>query len=51
MRPFPAERYGAVRSGAADAAAVAQLADKLLFGEAPGDGHFLRRAATSRRRG
>ncbi len=35
MRPFPAERYGAVRSGAAAAAAVAQLADKLLAAKHP----------------
>jgi acetolactate synthase-1/2/3 large subunit len=35
MRPFPAERYGAVRSGAADAALVAQLAEKLLSAKHP----------------
>jgi acetolactate synthase-1/2/3 large subunit len=35
MRPFPAERYGAVRSGAADAEAVARLADKLLAAKHP----------------
>ncbi|TMH47302.1 MAG: acetolactate synthase, partial [Betaproteobacteria bacterium] len=35
MRAFPAERYGAVRSGAADAAAVAQIADKLLSAKHP----------------
>ena len=35
MRPFPAERYGAVRSGAADAAQVAQLAGKLLAAKHP----------------
>jgi acetolactate synthase-1/2/3 large subunit len=35
MRPFPAERYGAVRSGAADAALISQLADKLLAARHP----------------
>src|SRR5882672_10139965 len=35
MRPFPAERYGAVRSGAADAALVARLADRLLTAKHP----------------
>src|SRR6266705_3467729 len=35
MRAFPAERYGAVRSGAADAAAVAQIADKLVSAKHP----------------
>src|SRR5260221_4886854 len=35
MRAFPGERYGAVRSGAADAAAVAQIADKLLSAKHP----------------
>src|SRR5260221_13533588 len=35
MRPFPQERYGAVSAGAADAAAVAQIADKLLAAEHP----------------
>jgi len=35
MRPFPAERYGAVSAGAADAAAVAQIADKLLAAKHP----------------
>src|SRR2546427_312912 len=35
MRAFPAERYGAVRSGAADAAAVARIADKLLSAKHP----------------
>src|SRR6266705_2595876 len=35
MRPFPGERYGAVRSGAADAAAVAQIADKLVSAKHP----------------
>jgi len=32
---FPAERYGPVRSGAADAAAVAQVAEKLLSAKHP----------------
>jgi len=35
MRPFPAERYGAVSAGAADAAGVAQVADKLLAAKHP----------------
>src|SRR5437879_11568265 len=35
MRPFPGERYGAVSAGAADAAAVAQVADKLLSAKHP----------------
>src|SRR3979490_684257 len=35
MRPFPGERYGAVSAGAADAAAVAQIADKLLSAKHP----------------
>jgi acetolactate synthase-1/2/3 large subunit len=35
MRPFPEERYGAVRSGTADASAVAQIADKLLAAKHP----------------
>src|SRR5260221_11287530 len=35
MRPFPGERYGAVAAGAADAAAVAQIADKLLSAKHP----------------
>src|SRR5258706_1480664 len=35
MRPFPQERYGAVSAGAADAAAVAQIADKLLSARHP----------------
>src|SRR5258707_11540873 len=35
MRPFPGERYGAVSAGAADAAAVAQIADKLLAAKHP----------------
>src|SRR6266513_298691 len=35
MRPFPQERYGAVSAGAADAAAVAQIADKLVSAKHP----------------
>jgi acetolactate synthase-1/2/3 large subunit len=35
MRAFPEERYGAVRSGAADAAAVAGLAERLLAAKHP----------------
>jgi acetolactate synthase I/II/III large subunit len=35
MRSFPAERYGAVPAGAADAAAVAQLAERLLAAKHP----------------
>src|SRR5256884_5269203 len=35
MRPFPGERYGAVSAGAADAAAVARIADKLLAAKHP----------------
>src|SRR2546427_2210610 len=35
MRPFPQERYGAVSAGAADAAAVARVADKLLSAKHP----------------
>jgi acetolactate synthase-1/2/3 large subunit len=35
MRPFPQERYGAVSAGAAGAAAVAQIADKLLSAKHP----------------
>jgi len=35
MRPFPGERYGAVSAGAADAAAVAQIAEKLLSAKHP----------------
>src|SRR5262249_33784996 len=35
MRPCPAERYGAVRSGAADSAAIAALADKLVSAKHP----------------
>ncbi len=35
MRPFPGERYGAVSAGAADAAAVVQIADKLLSAKHP----------------
>jgi acetolactate synthase I/II/III large subunit len=35
MRPFPGERYGAVPAGAADAAAVAVIAEKLLAAKHP----------------
>jgi acetolactate synthase-1/2/3 large subunit len=35
MRPFPAERYGAVSAGTADTAAVEQVAEKLLYAEHP----------------
>ena len=35
MRPFPGERYGAVSAGAADAAAITQIADKLLSAKHP----------------
>jgi acetolactate synthase-1/2/3 large subunit len=35
MRPFPGERYGAVRAGAADTAAVGKIADKLLSAKHP----------------
>jgi len=35
VRPFPPERYGAVSAGAADAAVVAQVADKLLSAKHP----------------
>lgn len=35
MRPFPGERYGAVSAGAADAAAVAEVAEKLLSARHP----------------
>src|SRR5207247_4795496 len=35
MRPFPGERYGAVSAGAADTAAIAQIADKLLSAKHP----------------
>jgi acetolactate synthase-1/2/3 large subunit len=35
VRPFPPERYGAVSAGAADAAAVAQLAERLLAAKHP----------------
>ena len=35
MRAFPEERYGAVRSGAADAAAVSRIADKLVSAKHP----------------
>ena len=35
MRPFPGERYGSVPAGAADAAAVAAIAEKLLAAKHP----------------
>ena len=35
VRPFPEERYGAVRSGAADTAAVARVAERLLSAKHP----------------
>src|SRR5258708_3416304 len=35
MRPFPAERYGAVSAGTADTAAVAQVAERLLSAKHP----------------
>src|SRR6266513_1787270 len=35
MRPFPGERYGAVSAGAADAAAITQIADELLSAKHP----------------
>src|SRR2546427_84332 len=35
MRPFPEGRYGAVSAGAADAAAVAQVAGRLLSAKHP----------------
>ena len=35
MRPFPEERYGAVLAGAADAAAVARIAERLLESKYP----------------
>jgi acetolactate synthase-1/2/3 large subunit len=35
MRAFPEVRYGAVRSGAADAAAISQIAEKLLSAKHP----------------
>src|SRR5712692_7280655 len=35
MRPFPAERYGAVSAGTADTAVVAQVAERLLSAKHP----------------
>src|SRR6266581_4279878 len=35
MRPFPAERYGAVSAGTADTAAVEQVAERLLSAKHP----------------